>query len=33
LEVAGADAVVDEEQEVGIQLAREVRHRLIDGTG
>ncbi len=33
LELAGADAVVDEEQEVGIQLAGEVRHRLIDGTG
>ncbi|MCK5482137.1 MAG: cation:proton antiporter, partial [Gemmatimonadetes bacterium] len=33
LEVAGADAVVDEEQEVGIQLAGEVRHRLNDGTG
>jgi CPA2 family monovalent cation:H+ antiporter-2 len=33
LEVAGADAVVDEEQEVGIQIASEVRHRIIDGTG
>lgn len=32
LEVAGADAVVDEEQEVGVQLAAEVRHRLSDGT-
>jgi len=33
LEMAGADAVVDEEQEVGIQIAREVRHRLADRTG
>ena len=33
LEVAGADAVVDEEEEVGIQIAAEVRHRLITGNG
>jgi CPA2 family monovalent cation:H+ antiporter-2 len=33
LEVAGADAVVDEEQEVGIQLAGEVHLRIIDGAG
>jgi CPA2 family monovalent cation:H+ antiporter-2 len=33
LEMAGADAVVDEEQEVGIQIAEEVRHRLADRTG
>ncbi len=32
LEMAGADAVVDEEQEVGVQIAEEVRHRLIDRT-
>jgi CPA2 family monovalent cation:H+ antiporter-2 len=32
LEVAGADAVVDEEVEVGVRIAGEVRRRLIDGT-
>ncbi len=32
LTVAGADAVVDEEEEVGIQIAAEVRRRLIDRT-
>ena len=31
LEMAGADAVVDEEEEVGIQIAAEVRHRLSTG--
>jgi len=30
LEMAGADAVVDEEEEVGIQIAAEVRDRIID---
>jgi len=29
LEMAGADAVVDEEEEVGIQIAAEVRDRII----
>ena len=29
LAMAGADAVVDEEEEVGIQIAAEVRHRII----
>jgi len=33
LEVAGADAVVDEEEEVGIQIAAELSRRLIDGSG
>jgi CPA2 family monovalent cation:H+ antiporter-2 len=33
LEMAGADSVVDEEQEVGIQIAAQVRHQLADGTG
>jgi len=33
LEVAGADSVVDEEEQVGVQIAAEVRHRLIDGGG
>jgi CPA2 family monovalent cation:H+ antiporter-2 len=33
LEMAGADAVVDEEQEVGVRIAEEVRHRLADQTG
>ncbi len=33
LEMAGADAVVDEEQEVGIRIAAEVHHRLSDKTG
>jgi CPA2 family monovalent cation:H+ antiporter-2 len=32
LTVAGADAVVDEEEQVGIQIAAEVRRRLIDRT-
>jgi CPA2 family monovalent cation:H+ antiporter-2 len=32
LELAGADAVVDEEEEVGVRIAREVHHRLIDAT-
>jgi len=33
LEMAGATAVVDEEEEVGIQIAAEVRNRLGDATG
>ena len=33
LEMAGADAVVDEEQEVGIRIAEEVRRRLAARTG
>lgn len=33
LEAAGADAIVDEEQEVGIRIAAEVRHVLLDGSG
>jgi CPA2 family monovalent cation:H+ antiporter-2 len=32
LTTAGADAVVDEEQEVGIQIAREVRLRLLEAS-
>ena len=32
LEVAGADAVVDEEEEVGIQIAAEVKQLLVAGT-
>ena len=33
LQMAGADAVIDEEEEVGIRIAAEVRHRLTGGAG